>query len=84
MYAIRSYYEATGHTSTSKKLSKRSLDMPKNNYLFIFFSVFFLTLFFMPPSLEAGHLEPFKHAAPFPRTNPQTPEKIELGRNNFV
>jgi len=57
--------------------------MPKNNYLFIFFSVFFLTLFFMPPSLEAGHLEPFKHAAPFPRTNPQTPEKIELGRMLF-
>jgi len=57
--------------------------MSKNNYLFIFFSMFFLLLFFMPSSLEAGHLEPFKHTSPFPRSNPQTPEKIELGRMLF-
>ena len=50
---------------------------------------FFLTVFlslisaFTVTSLSfAGHLEPFK-AVPVPKNNPQTPEKIELGKRLF-
>jgi cytochrome c peroxidase len=42
-----------------------------------------LLLFFIFPShAAAGHLEPFKKT-PIPRLNPQTPEKVELGKMLF-
>ncbi|MDP2156701.1 MAG: cytochrome-c peroxidase, partial [Nitrospirota bacterium] len=34
------------------------------------------------PLASAGHLEPFK-SVPIPKNNPQTPEKIELGKKLF-
>lgn len=42
--------------------------------------VLFLCLQVSPSS--AGHLEPFK-SVPIPKNNPQTPEKIELGKKLF-
>src|SRR5512147_1921760 len=36
----------------------------------------------LPLAAFAGHLEPFK-SAPVPETNPQTPEKVELGKKLF-
>ncbi len=36
----------------------------------------------LPSFLFAGHLEPFK-SVPIPENNPQTPEKIELGKKLF-
>jgi cytochrome c peroxidase len=41
-----------------------------------------LYLFAFPLSAFAGHLEPFK-SVPIPQNNPQTPEKIELGKKLF-
>jgi cytochrome c peroxidase len=42
-----------------------------------------LTLALIWPSLSsAGHLEPFR-SVPVPKSNPQTPEKIELGKKLF-
>src|SRR5208337_3547082 len=57
--------------------------MQKNSYpvsgvLFLF--VVFLFAFSL--TAHAGRLEPVK-AAPVPRNNPQTPEKIELGKKLF-
>ncbi len=43
-------------------------------------SLFFLLSIFSVS--EAGHLEPFK-SVPVPKNNPQTPEKIELGKKLF-
>jgi cytochrome c peroxidase len=56
--------------------------MSKNNSLFIMALMYLLHLFFMPATGSAGHLEPFKHT-PAPKNNPQTPEKIELGKKLF-
>ncbi len=44
------------------------------------FLILFLFVFSLP--VFAGHLEPFK-SVPIPSTNPQTPEKIELGKKLF-
>ena len=41
-----------------------------------------LFLFVFPLSSYAGHLEPFK-SVPLSKNNPQTPEKIELGKKLF-
>ena len=56
--------------------------MSKNNCLFILAIIYLLHLFFVPATGSAGHLEPFKHT-PVPKNNPQTPEKIELGKMLF-
>jgi cytochrome c peroxidase len=53
--------------------------MLKNKPLFIFWV---LVLLLMPASVSAGHLEPFQKT-PVPEDNPQTPEKIELGKMLF-
>jgi cytochrome c peroxidase len=45
-------------------------------FLFILFSLA------SPVTVCAGHLEPFK-SVPIPKKNPQTPEKIELGKKLF-
>lgn len=55
------------------------------NFLSLFFllcSIFFLIGPFYPTISVAGHLEPFK-SVPIPESNPQTPEKIELGKKLF-
>ncbi len=52
-----------------------------NHYCLILFFTFLLILGFTI-SASAGHLEPFK-AVPVPEKNPQTPEKIELGKKLF-
>lgn len=55
------------------------------NFLSLFFllcSIFFLIGLFYPTISVAGHLEPFK-LVPIPESNPQTPEKIELGKKLF-
>jgi cytochrome c peroxidase len=56
----------------------------RNTKAFNLFSVvFLLVLLFMVASLaRAGHLEPFKNI-PVQRINPQTPEKVELGKKLF-
>jgi cytochrome c peroxidase len=56
--------------------------MSKSNWLFIAFILYAMHLFIFPPASSAGHLEPFKHS-PFPQNNPQTPEKVELGKMLF-
>ncbi len=43
---------------------------------------FILILFAFPVFSFAGHLEPFK-SVPIPKQNPQTPDKIELGKKLF-
>ncbi|KAF0143885.1 MAG: cytochrome c peroxidase [Nitrospirae bacterium] len=55
----------------------------KNRYsgFWILISVFLILAVF-PAYSYAGHLEPFK-SAPVPNQNPQTPEKIELGKKLF-
>jgi len=53
-----------------------------NNRLFTVIILFILQLNFFPPAAAAGHLEPFKHS-PISQTNPQTPQKIELGKMLF-
>ncbi len=46
-------------------------------------TIFAILFFFaMPFYVYAGHLEPFK-SVPIPENNPQTPEKIELGKKLF-
>jgi len=42
----------------------------------------FLLVFFWIIPGQAGHLEPFR-SVPVPESNPQTPEKIELGKKLF-
>jgi cytochrome c peroxidase len=56
--------------------------MSKSDHLFIGAIFFLLSLFFMPALGSAGHLEPFKHT-PVPKNNPQTPQKVELGKMLF-
>jgi len=54
-----------------------------NNTLFIgSITLYALWFFMLPANISAGHLEPFKHT-PFPINNPQTQEKIELGKMLF-
>jgi len=55
--------------------------MSKSNPLFIL-AILYLLHLFVPATVSAGHLEPFKHT-PVPKNNPQTPEKIELGKMLF-
>ncbi|MDO9287665.1 MAG: cytochrome c peroxidase, partial [Thermodesulfovibrionales bacterium] len=45
-------------------------------------TILLLILFVFSFPVSAGHLEPFK-SAPVPKQNPQTPEKIELGKKLF-
>src|SRR3990170_1938907 len=56
----------------------------KGGFLKLFAITILAALFFSAISLSvyAGHLEPFK-SAPIPEYNPQTPEKIELGKKLF-
>ena len=56
----------------------------RNNRMFKLFSVVFLLLVFplVASLVRAGHLEPFKNI-PVQRINPQTPEKVELGKKLF-
>jgi len=68
--------------NTCKRLLKRRLRLSKNDFLFILVIIFLLLQFFLPVSGSAGHLEPFKHT-PVLQNNPQTPEKIELGKMLF-
>jgi cytochrome c peroxidase len=58
--------------------------MHKDRVLSLFVSIiFFAALGSMAPCfVYAGHLEPFK-SVPIPKENPQTPEKIELGKKLF-
>jgi cytochrome c peroxidase len=56
--------------------------MSKNNFLFILLAAYILQLFVFPAVAITGHLEPFKFT-PVPQNNPQTPEKIELGKMLF-
>ncbi len=56
--------------------------MPRSNGLFLVFIVYALQFFIFPSPGSAGHLEPFKHT-PVPPGNPQTQEKIELGKMLF-
>ncbi|MDO9288273.1 MAG: cytochrome-c peroxidase, partial [Thermodesulfovibrionales bacterium] len=55
-------------------------DSKKN--ICILLGTFLVTLFLYASFSYAGHLEPFK-SAPVPKQNPQTPEKIELGKKLF-
>jgi len=55
--------------------------MLRNNYLYVAMAIILLP-FFVPATGSAGHLEPFK-STPFPINNPQTEEKIELGKMLF-
>jgi cytochrome c peroxidase len=55
--------------------------MSRNNCLFVTVAIFLLPLF-VPATGSADHLEPFKKT-PYPASNPQTPEKIELGKMLF-
>ena len=55
--------------------------MSKSNPLFIL-AILYLLHLFVPATVSAGHLEPFKHT-PVPKNNPQTLEKIELGKMLF-
>ena len=55
--------------------------MLRNNYLYVAVAITLLP-FFVPAKGSAGHLEPFK-STPFPINNPQTDEKIELGKMLF-
>jgi cytochrome c peroxidase len=56
--------------------------MPKNRRFAFLFVIGLLTFFVFPADMVAGHLEPFKKT-PIPRLNPQTPEKIKLGKILF-
>jgi cytochrome c peroxidase len=56
--------------------------MSTNNLLFILLITFTAHLLIVPATASAGHLEPFKQT-PVPQNNPQTPEKIELGKMLF-
>ncbi len=46
------------------------------------FGIFLLMSWALTSSASAGHLEPFR-SVPVPEQNPQTPEKIELGKKLF-
>jgi len=56
--------------------------MLKSKVLFVLAVIYLLHLFGVPATGSAGHLEPFK-LAPVPSSNPQSPEKIELGKMLF-
>ncbi|HXX53358.1 MAG TPA: hypothetical protein VEI28_02170 [Thermodesulfovibrionales bacterium] len=49
------------------------------SFLPFFAAVWAIILFVLTLDVHAGHLEPFK-SVPVPQNNPQTPEKIELGK----
>ena len=52
------------------------------SFLPFFAAVWAIILFVLTLDVHAGHLEPFK-SVPVPQNNPQTPEKIELGKKLF-
>ncbi len=56
--------------------------MPRNRFLFFLSILYFLSSILIPAPGSAAHLEPFKNT-PTPVNNPQTPEKIELGKMLF-
>lgn len=56
--------------------------MLKNKWVFRLFCFLFLGLLISPVPGRTGHLKPFS-TAPAPLNNPQTPEKIELGKMLF-
>jgi len=56
--------------------------MLRNKFLLNWFILFLFYLFSVPAPCSAGHLEPFKHM-PTSKNNPQTPEKVELGKMLF-
>lgn len=60
----------------------RRLKTEGRAFFFFLCSIFFLFGLFYPSITMAGHLEPFK-SVPVPESNPQTPEKIELGKKLF-
>jgi cytochrome c peroxidase len=51
----------------------------KSRYIY---AAFFLAMLVLPSYALGGHLEPFK-SVPIPQSNPQTPEKVELGKKLF-
>lgn len=58
--------------------------MPRNRYSLLLsrLAVFVLSSMTVASIAFAGHLEPFR-SVPVPKKNPQTPEKIELGKKLF-
>jgi cytochrome c peroxidase len=56
--------------------------MLKSKSLFMFWVLSILGLFLIPVPGSAGHLEPFQ-LTPAPVDNPQTPQKVELGKMLF-
>jgi cytochrome c peroxidase len=56
--------------------------MPENRRLAFLFVIGLLLFIVIPSYTIAGHLEPFKKT-PIPRLNPQTPEKVKLGKMLF-
>jgi len=56
--------------------------MLKSKILFIFLVFYLLGLMLIPADVSSGHLEPF-HSTPVPEDNPQTAQKIELGKMLF-
>ncbi len=54
----------------------------QNNRFYVTVFLWTVVTFAVTCVAYAGHLEPFK-AAPVPKNNPQTPEKIELGKKLF-
>ena len=56
--------------------------MPENRRLAFPFVIGLLLFIIIPSYTIAGHLEPFKKT-PIPRLNPQTPEKVKLGKMLF-
>ncbi|MDP2277162.1 MAG: cytochrome c peroxidase, partial [Nitrospirota bacterium] len=70
-------------------LSGENLGVPTNvgtrmskNAMSNLLCLFFLFLLLFSVNAYAGHLEPLK-SVPVPKNNPQTPEKIELGKKLF-
>ena len=60
-------------------ISSRSLRLNVRLGMYI---MLLIIVFFQPSFAFAGHLEPFR-SVPVPKSNPQTPEKIELGKKLF-
>jgi cytochrome c peroxidase len=56
--------------------------MRSRSDLLSLFVILVIAGFFIVTPVEAGHLEPFKFVS-IPDANPQTPEKIELGKKLF-
>ncbi len=69
--------------SISKKFSMRSSKVGnRNKSLFFYIAFTLMALLIAPPYGYSGHLEPFKGVS-VPDHNPQTPEKVELGKMLF-